>query len=240
MKEEKLYEIFTDASFDSKTKIATYAIVIIQEKKIIKAFAKKCKIQLENSTECEIFAIFQAINIIEANIMRDESIQEFEIRTDCDVAKNFFMNNERKLKIFKENTELYNAIKESYKRVSNKMNREKCSFTLKWIPREENKVAHRYSYSIFKNLKSKEYENNILLFERKKILKFLNKFNSKQCKVLIYLHLIANENKLILKKQSEISESLEISNSSINRIFKELDKLNMLKKVKNGKYRLLV
>lgn len=34
MKEEKPYEIFTDASFDSKTKIATYAIVIIQEKKI--------------------------------------------------------------------------------------------------------------------------------------------------------------------------------------------------------------
>lgn len=34
MKKEKPYEIFTDASFDSKTKIATYAIVIIQEKKI--------------------------------------------------------------------------------------------------------------------------------------------------------------------------------------------------------------
>lgn len=41
MNQEKPYEIFTDASFDNKTKIATYAIVIIQEKKIIKAFGKK-------------------------------------------------------------------------------------------------------------------------------------------------------------------------------------------------------
>ncbi len=240
MKEEKTYEIFTDASFDCKTKIATYAIVIIQEKKIIKAFAKKCKIQLESSTECEVFAIFQAINIIETNIIKDKSIQEFEISTDCEVAKNFFINNERKVKIFNKNIELYNKIKESYKRVSNKMNRENCSFTLKWIPREENKVAHKYSYSIFKNLRAKEYKDNIILLERKQLLKFLNKFNSKQCKVLIYLHLIANENKLILKKQSEISKSLEISNSSINRIFKELNKLNMLKKIKNGEYRLLI
>ena len=78
MKKEKLYEIFTDASFDSKTKIATYAIVIIQEKKIIKAFAKKCKIQLENSTECEIFAIFQAINIIEANIIKKKAFKSLK------------------------------------------------------------------------------------------------------------------------------------------------------------------
>ncbi|MCI8345970.1 MAG: hypothetical protein HFJ42_08570 [Clostridia bacterium] len=97
-----------------------------------------------------------------------------------------------------------------------------------------------YSYASFKKLRSKEYKNNILLFERKKLSKFLNKFNSKQCKVLIYLHLIANENKLILKKQSEISKSLEISTASISRIFKELDKLNMLHKIKNGKYRLLI
>lgn len=203
MKKEELYEIYTDASFDNITKIATYAIVIIQEKKIIKAFAKKCKIQLKNSAECEIFAIFQAINIIETNMIKEKSIQEFEIRTDCDVAKNFFMNNERKLKIFKENTELCSTIKESYKRVSNKMNRENCSFTLKWIPREENKVAHKYSYASFKKLRSKEYKNNILLFERKKLSKFLNKFNSKQCKVLIYLYLIANENKLILKNKAK-------------------------------------
>ena len=40
MEQEKAYEIFTDASFDDETKLGTYAIVIIQEKKVIKSIAK--------------------------------------------------------------------------------------------------------------------------------------------------------------------------------------------------------
>lgn len=73
MEQEKAYEIFTDASFDDETKIGTYAIIIVQEKKVIKSIAKKCNIQLESSTECEVFAIFRAINIIEGSLLKKNS-----------------------------------------------------------------------------------------------------------------------------------------------------------------------
>ena len=36
MEVQKAYEIFTDASFDDVAKVGTYAIVIMQEKKILK------------------------------------------------------------------------------------------------------------------------------------------------------------------------------------------------------------
>ncbi len=38
---QKTYEIFTDASFDDVAKVGTYAIVIMQGKKILKIIAKK-------------------------------------------------------------------------------------------------------------------------------------------------------------------------------------------------------
>ena len=83
MEQEKAYEIFTDASFDDETKIGTYAIIIVQEKKVIKSIAKKCNIQLESSTECEVFAIFRAINMIEGSLLKKKIAQKFWLRTDC-------------------------------------------------------------------------------------------------------------------------------------------------------------
>ena len=47
MEAQKIYEIFTDASFDDVAKVGTYAIVIMQDKKILKIIAKKCNVQLE-------------------------------------------------------------------------------------------------------------------------------------------------------------------------------------------------
>lgn len=79
-----------------------------------------------------------------------------------------------------------------------------------------------------------------MTLERKELIRFLYKFNSKQCKVLIYLYLIANESKLILKNQQQVSKMLEMSTSSINKIFKELCSTNMMEKVGNGKYHLLI
>ena len=43
METQKTYEIFTDASFDDVAKVGTYAIVIMQENKIVRIIAKKCK-----------------------------------------------------------------------------------------------------------------------------------------------------------------------------------------------------
>lgn len=58
--------------------------------------------------------------------------------------------------------------------------------------------------------------------------------------MIIYLFKISNEDKFILKTQMDIARSLEISISYINKIFQELIKLNVLTKIKNGKYSLTI
>lgn len=87
METQKIYEIFTDASFDDVAKVGTYAIVIMQENKIVKIIAKKCNVQLENSTECEVFAIFQAINLIQGSLLKKNITQKFWLRTDCEIGR---------------------------------------------------------------------------------------------------------------------------------------------------------
>ncbi len=240
MEEQKAYEIFTDASFDDVTKVGTYAIVIMQEKKVLKIIAKKCKIQLETSIECEVFAIFQAINFIQGTLLKKQIAQKFWLRTDCSVARDFFIEKENKIKVFEGNLNLLNTIRKSYKSITKKLAKKNCSFKLKWIPRETNKVAHKHSHSAFQRIKLADNKNDIVLIDKYSFLELLQNFNSNQYKVISYLFQISNEEKLILKTQSEMSKSLEISTSSINKIFKELIKLNILGKIKNGKYILLI
>ncbi len=240
MEQEKVYEIFIDASFDDETKVGTYAIVIIQEKKIIKSIAKKCNIQLESSTECEIFAIFRAINMIEGSLLKRKVAQKFWLRTDCIIARDFFVEKNNNIKIFERNEELLNTIKKSYERIKKRLTKKDCSFKLKWIPRGANKLAHKYSYSAFQKLKQTNYKKDIILIDKESFLELLQKFNSRQCKVIIYLFRISNEDKFILKTQKEIAKSLKIPISYINKIFQELIKLNILLKIKNGKYSLTI
>ena len=79
-----------------------------------------------------------------------------------------------------------------------------------------------------------------MLIDRDSFLRLLQEFNSRQYKVILYLFKNSNEQKLIVKTQSEIAKKLEISTYSINKIFKEFIKLNILGKIKNGKYILLI
>ena len=239
MEAQKIYEIFTDASFDDVAKVGTYAIVIMQDKKILKTIAKKCNVQLENSTECEVFAIFQAINLIQGSLLKKNITQKFWLRTDCVVARDFFIEDENKIKVFENNLTLLNTIKQTYKRIKKALSKKDCSFRLRWIPRESNKVAHKHAYSAFQKLKTTN-KNDIVLIDRYSFLKLLQKFNLNHYKLISYLFINSNEQKLILKTQSEIAEKLELSTYSINKIFKEFIKLNILGKIKNGKYILLI
>lgn len=241
MKEET-YEIYTDASFDHKNKVGTYSIVIIHNEKLEKVFAKKCNVKLENSTECEIFAIFQAINVIEGNIIKKEKSQEFLISTDCEAAPIFFTKKERKgkNKIFKTNIELYNIIKKTYKRTRKKLSKQGCSFKIRYISRKNNKIAHNYSYKAFKKIKIESGKSEFIFIEKKLFLQFLQNFNSKKYNVINYLFQISNKNNIISRTQIEVAEELGLSISTVNKIFQELIKLKMLMKLENGKYNLLI
>lgn len=240
METQKIYEIFTDASFDDVAKVGTYAIVIMQENKIVRIIAKKCNVQLENSTECEVFAIFQAINLIQGSLLNKNITQKFWLRTDCVVARDFFIEDESKIKVFENNLTLLNTIKQTYTRIKKTLSKKDCSFRLRWIPRESNKIAHKHAYSAFQKLKTTNNKKDIVLIDIDSFLRLLQGFNSNQYKVISYLFKNSNEQKLILKTQSEIAEKIELSTYSINKIFKEFIKLNILGKIKNGKYILLI
>lgn len=240
MESQKTYEIYTDASYDNVTKLGTYAIVIMQENEIVKIIAKKCNVQLENSTECEVFAIFQAINLIQGSLLKKNITQKFWLRTDCVVARNFFIENKSKIKVFENNLTLLNIIKQTCERIKKALSKKDCSFRIKWIPREINKVAHKHSYSAFQKLKVQNNKNDIILIDKNSFFELLQILNSNYYKVILYLFQNSNEEKLILKTQSQIAQILEISTHNINKIFKQLIKLNILGKIKNGKYILLI
>lgn len=238
--EEKAYEIYTDASFDHQTKIGTYAIVIMQRGKVIKTIARRCNAQLEKSTECEIFAIFQAINVISSNFLDTNKIQKFWLRTDCSIALDFFVNENNHFKIFENNEKMADMIKNVYKNMCKKLSKKGCSFKLKWVPRGANKIAHKYSYSIFQKLKKTNDSRDVIVIDKKSFIEILKKFNKNQCDVILYLFDISNEKNLIVNTQNEIAESLQISSSTINSIFQGLIKLSMLARIQNGVYSLLV
>lgn len=155
-------------------------------------------------------------------------------------SKRLFIEKNNNIKIFQRNEELLNTIKKSYNRVKKRLAKKDCSFKLKWILRGANKIAHKYSYSAFQKLKHTNDKKDFIVIDKESFLELLQKFNSRQCKIIIYLFQVSNEDKSILKTQTEIAKSLEISIYYINKTFQELIRLNVLEKVKNGKYSLTI
>ena len=163
------------------------------------------------------------MNVIESNLIKQINNKKIMIKTDCSGAKQIL-----------EDIELYNKIKETYRRILVKANTYNKEFSVQWIPRDQNKKAHKCAYKALQNLKMQGC--NAIITEKKTLLKVLKKFKTKQCKVLIYLCLIANENKEVIRTQRDVAKALGATASSICIIYKELISLNILKKICNGKY----
>ena len=180
--------IYTDASFDEKNKIGTYGIIVTKDNNKIKTITKKCRIQMNNSIECEIFAIYQAINLILSCYIKKDKIQKFRVRTDCEVAREFFIEKNDK-KIFQNNDEIKDEIKNIYRKICIKLSKYSSSFKIKWIPRNTNKIAHNHSYATLKKIKnnSNSLDNEIILIEKKSFLEILTKITKKESRIIIYL-----------------------------------------------------
>ena len=241
MNEEENFIIYTDASFDDKSKLGTYGIIVTKNNNKIKTITKKCRIQMNNSTECEIFAIYQAINLILSCYINKGKIQKFRVRTDCEVAREFFIEKNDK-KIFQNNVEIKDEIKNIYRKICIKLSKYSGSFKIKWIPRNTNKIAHNHSYATLKKLKnnSNNLANEIILIEKKSFLEILTKITKKESRIIIYLFENLNEQKIIYITQKELSKYLNLSITTINNLFKKLIALNVVEKVKNGKYAILI
>ena len=196
---------------------------------------------MNNSTECEIFAIYQAINLILSCYIKKDKIQKFRVRTDCEVAREFFIEKNDK-KIFQNNDEIKDEIKNIYRKICIKLSKYSSSFKIKWIPRNTNKIAHNHSYATLKKLKnnSNNLANEIILIEKKSFLEILTKITKKESRIIIYLFENLNEQKIISITQKELSKYLNLSITTINNLFKKLIALNVVEKVKNGKYAILI
>ena len=114
MKKQKKYNIYTDASFDDKSSVATYSIIIMSENKILKSYSKKSRIEIKNSTEIEVFAVYQAMNLILSCYINKSESQVFCINTDCTQVPAFFENKNYKMKIFKHNEDIKRDMIKTY------------------------------------------------------------------------------------------------------------------------------
>ena len=242
MNEEENFVIYTDASFDEKEKIGTYGIIVTKDNNMIKTITKKCRIQMNNSVECEIFSIYQAMNIILSSYINKNRIQKFRIRTDCEAARDFFMEKYDNKKLFQNNFEIRNDRKNKYRKICVKLSKYNSSFKIKWVARKENKIAHKYAYATLKKIKNtpKNLANEIVIIEKKSFLQILTKITKKEIQTIIYLFNNSNEQNIISITQEDISKSLNISIATINNLFKKLIDLNIIEKVKNGKYSILI
>lgn len=240
MEKESTYVIYTDASFDDFTKIGTYSIIIMKDNKIKKRIAKRCRIQLNNATESEIFAIYHAITIILNCYIKDNIKQKFKFRTDCKSAVDFFTSKEITCNMFKNNTELLKTMKSTYKRVYKKLKKAESIISITWIPREANKVAHKCTYNAFQRLKGHSDKKEIALINTNALFEILSENQENYCAIIKYLYAVSDEQKVIKKTQEEIAQALDISTTKINCYLKKLVKLDMLRKIKNGKYALLI
>ena len=242
MKKIKKYNIYTDASFDGKCSIATYSIVIMLENKILKSYSKKSKIEIKNSTEIEVFAVYQAMNLILSCYIKKGENQIFCINTDCMQVPIFFENN-KKMKIFKHNENIKIDMIKTYNVICTKLSKNNCSFVLKYISRDLNKIAHKQTYNMLKRIKKVSKINvskEDILINKNIFCEILSSFDKRQISIIIYLLNISNENGLIEMTQSEIANNLKVSIATISRTIKKLNKLKILEKVKNGKYLLSI
>lgn len=166
---------------------------------------------------------------------------KFRVRTDCEVAREFFIEKNDK-KIFQNNVEIKDEIKNIYRKICIKLSKYSGSFKIKWIPRNTNKIAHNHSYATLKKLKnnSNNLANEIILIEKKSFLEILTKITKKESRIIIYLFENLNDQKIISITQEELSKYLNLSITTINNLFKKLIALNVVEKVKNGKYAILI
>lgn len=243
MKKQKRYNIYTDASFDDKSSVATYSIIIMSGNKILKSYSKKSRIEIKSSTEIEIFAVYQAMNLILSCYINKSESQIFCINTDCTQVPIFFESKTNKMKIFKHNEAIKREMIKTYNVISTKLSRKNCSFSLKCITRDLNKIAHKQTYNMLKRIRKVDKLNTTkddVIINKNSFCEILSNFNKMQISVILYLLNNIEQDGLILTTQKSLAENLNLSISIINKTIKELSQLKIIDKVKNGKYLLLI
>ena len=131
-------------------------------------------------------------------------------------------------------------MKNVYKTICSKLAKSCSSFKIKWIPRESNAIAHNHSYSAFRKLKAFHERNDLLVIDQKTFFNILMKFDKAHIRIMMFLYNTSNEQKIIHMTQKQMATSLNMSLPSLNKCIKNFIAFNILQKVQNGKYAILM
>lgn len=101
-------------------------------------------------------------------------------------------------------------------------------------------MAHKWSYIAFERLRGYNEKKEVLLIDKSSFFEILLNGKREQNEIIKYLFYNSDEHKVILKTQKEISNALNMPISKINRNLNNLIELDILEKVKNGKYVILI
>ena len=91
---------------------------------------------------------------------------------------------------------------------------------------------------MLKNVEMFGKQNDDITINKKTFCEILSKFSKEQNQIVNYLFSMLNTENLILTTQNSIAETLNISDSIVNRTFKKLIQLKILQKIRNGIYML--
>lgn len=235
MLSKDLYEICTDASYDYERKVSTYGMVVTKNNKPIKKMSKRTNILILTSIESEIFAIYQAMKFVDSEI-NTKKPKEIVIKTDCIEARNFFLH--RKVNVFKNNADVKKLILNQYKKLCRIYYGNGNNFKIIWISRKINKDAHNIAYSKMLRARKKHIANCIV--KKGNFIEYLIKFTKNQYEILNYFIISSDSENIVFTTQNELSNNFKISNGSISKCMRFLFYLNILDKVKNGKYQILL
>ena len=237
------FEIYTDASFDDNSKLATYAVIVTKEEKILEVFSKRCKLDVQKSTEVEIFGIYQAISLILTKYLNQNKYQKFLIKTDCQAARDFFVNHQTELKAFEYNPEIAVMMLAVYQKLTKKLARKDCSFKIKWISEKDNRLAHQYTYQTFQTVKRNMQlleENEIIVMEKRQLMKVMNELSKNQRKILSYLMEMKKENGMMKFDRQKIATTLDLSVPTVARTVSVFQKMNIIGMKYEERYEMLI
>ena len=241
------FEIYTDASFDDNSKLATYAVVITREGKVLEVFSKRCKLEVQKSTEVEIFGIYQAISLILTKYLNQNKYQKFSIKTDCQAARDFFINNNTEVKAFEYNPEIAVMMLAAYQKLTKKLTRKECSLKIKWISEKDNKLAHQYTYQTFQIIKrnmqiakENKVKNEVVVIEKEQLMKVVNELSKNQRKILSYLMEIKKKNRMMEFDRQKITTTLDLSIHTVSRAVTVFQKLNIIEMKHEERYEMLI
>lgn len=241
------YEIYTDASFEDVNKLATYSVVITSEGKTLEVFSKRCKLDVQKSTEVEIFGIYQAVSLILMKYLNQNKNQAFLIKTDCQAARDFFINHNTELKVFEYKPEIAVMMMSVYQKLTKKLSRKNCSFKIKWISEKDNQLAHKYTYQTFQMVKrnmqmAKENseKDEIVVIEKRQLMNIMNELSKNQRKILSCLMEMPKENGMLEFDRQRIATELDLSIRTVTRAVAVFRKLNIIGVKYKESYEMLI